>query len=1051
MIHQRNISGSFKKCAILSAFIMVFLCSPLHAQDAPDIPKLSFRDGSGLSYLPDRQGNRIPDFSYCGYHSSDVPIPDLPVGIVVPVPDGDATDLLQSAIDYVASLSAGPDGFRGVILLEPGIYRLKGRLKVNASGIVIRGSGMNERGTIILAEGDDRKTLISISGTNDRQVQPANDITDDYVPVNAFKFTLTPGHRLNPGDKILVHRPSTQDWIDILNMNEFGGETTYLGWKPGERDISWDRTVTAVEGDLITIDAPLTVAIDKIFGGGRVIPYTWHGRISHTGIENLLLRSEYDPANAKDESHCWMAITFEHCENSWIRQVRFEHFAGSAVAVYETARKITVKDCISEAPVSEIGGQRRYTFFNMGQQCLFKGIYSENGYHDFAVGFCAAGPNAYVECESKNSISISGAIDSWASGVLFDIVNIDGNRLSYKNRGQDAQGAGWCAANSMFWQCTASLIDCYKPPTANNWAYGSWAQYAGDGYWEGSNNHVSPRSLFYAQLAQRLNLPVESFRNEFRPALSGSTTSPTPDQAEELNIKSFQTAFTVKDYVLTAPGREPISTDRGHAAVFEKIPSVKNNTIKSAARVEILNGVIIYEGRAVSGGRRGVPWWRGNARPFAAQLAAPAVTRFVPGRYGDGYTDDLDRVCKTLITGNIVALEHNYGLWYDRRRDDHQRIRRMDGEVWPPFYEQPFARSGEGIAWDGLSKYDLTKFNPWYWNRLKEFTDIAEDKGILLIHHNYFQHNILEAGAHYADFPWRTANNINSTGFPEPPNYAGDKRIFMDEQFYDVEDSRRRDLHRKYIRKCLDNFASNSNVIQLTSAEYTGPLHFVEFWLDVIAEWEDETGNDALVALSATKDVQDSILADSARSGIVDIIDIRYWGYRPGGSLYAPEGGRHLAPRQHARLEKPGSRGMEEVYRAVKEYRLNFPDKAVIYSERSDLNLGWAVAMAGGSLPDLPPGIPEEFLADLATMKPVADHEINGAEKILRNNHGNMIIHYNSHGVKVLDLTGIEGRKHIEWIDPVSGSVIADNKPVRGGGSIEIKSPGKIPIILWLH
>ena len=60
---------------------------------------------------------------------------------------------------------------------------------------------------------------------------------------------------------------------------------------------------------------------------------------------------------------------------------------------------------------------------------------------------------------------------------------------------------------------------------------------------------------------------------------------------------------------------------------------------------------------------------------------------------------------------NTIGMEQNYGLWYDRRRDDHERIRRMDGEVWPPFYELPFARSGKETAWDGLSKYDLTKYN----------------------------------------------------------------------------------------------------------------------------------------------------------------------------------------------------------------------------------------------------------------------------------------------------------------------------------------------------
>ena len=106
-------------------------------------------------------------------------------------------------------------------------------------------------------------------------------------------------------------------------------------------------------------------------------------------------------------------------------------------------------------------------------------------------------------------------------------------------------------------------------------------------------------------------------------------------------------------------------------------------------------------------------------------------------------------------------------------------VRRSSGEVVPPFYEQPFARSGEGRAWDGLSRYDLTKFNHWYWKRLRDFAALGEQHGFALFHHAYFQHNILEAGAHWADSPWRPANNVNQPGIPEPPPYVGDKRIFL--------------------------------------------------------------------------------------------------------------------------------------------------------------------------------------------------------------------------------------------------------------------------------
>ena len=84
--------------------------------------------------------------------------------------------------------------------------------------------------------------------------------------------------------------------------------------------------------------------------------------------------------------------------------------------------------------------------------------------------------------------------------------------------------------------------------------------------------------------------------------------------------------------------------------------------------------------------------------------------------------------------------------------------------------------------------------NAWYWSRLKEFAEKGSKDGLLLFHENYFQHNILEAGAHWVDCPWRSSNNINETGFPEPVPFAGDKRIFVADMFYDISHPVRREL-----------------------------------------------------------------------------------------------------------------------------------------------------------------------------------------------------------------------------------------------------------------
>lgn len=987
-------------------------------------------------------GDRIPDFSFCGYKASEEPIPMVPVKVVVPLIKNDATATIQSAIDEVGKLPLAKNGFRGTVLLSKGTYEVSGQLRITQSGIVLRGFGAKGE-TIILGKGIDRDGVIRLLGENDQTQGSEIEIADDYVPVNATSFKIKSTANFNPGDDIIIHRPSTKEWIEALGTASFGGGISALGWHPGEADILFDRKITAIHGNTITIDVPLTTSFDRKYGGGFVSKYNWAGRINNVGIENISLVSDFDKNNPKDDYHRWMAITMDKVQDAWVRQVSFKHFAGSAVYVLETSRRITVEDCISTEPVSEIGGQRRYTFFTRGQQTLFQRCFASNGYHDFATGHCAAGPNAFVQCVSSKPYNFSGTIDKWASGVLFDLVNVDGNAIRLGNRGQDGQGAGWTAANSFLWNCSAALIECDKPPTAQNWSFGSWSQFAGKGFWAESNNTLSPQSFYYAQLAQRLNKNVSS-RAAILEIGSEASSSPSVEVAQQLTKEAAQPKLQMEEWIAQASLRTPVSTIAKDAKKINPI-NINNTVAPLKSSLEVKNGWLVRNDEVLFGKRQEVPWWSGGVEAKDLEIAKQklALTRFVPGRVGAGLTDDLEEVISAMKQNNIIGLEQHYALWYERRRDDHERIRRMNGEVWPPFYELPFARSGKDSAWDGLSKYDLTKYNPWYWYRLKKFADLADANGLILIHENYFQHNIIEAGAHYADFPWRTANNINKTGFVEPVNYAGDKRIFYAEQFYDLSNPVRKKLHQQYIEQCLNNFKNNSNVIQLTSEEFTGPLHFVQFWLQTISNWEKKNKKQ-IIGLSVTKDVQDAILNDSRYASIVDVIDIKYWHYQADGSLYAPEGGKSLAPRQWARLLKPKPTSFEQVYRAVKEYRIKYPGKAIIYSGDSYDKYGWAVLLAGGSIPVLPASTDKEFLTAASAMFPADDY----GKYAIASKEGIIIYPQRDNSVRI-NMAKMIGTFKVKYVDLNTGQLLKEQKTIQGGGEAEIALPSK-PGMIWI-
>src|SRR5664279_564539 len=128
-------------------------------------------------------------------------------------------------------------------------------------------------------------------------------------------------------------------------------------------------------------------------------------------------------------------------------------------------------------------------------------------------------------------------------------------------------------------------------------------------------------------------------------------------------------------------------------------------------------------------------WWRGQAVPTTAlDVGGVSITRFVPGRTGPGLTEDLAALAARMVAGGTPFYQSIPGLGYDRRRDEHSIVSRADSNVWAPFYEMPWARSGKGTASDGLSKFDLSRFNPWYYERIREFGKLSDTHGLVLYH-----------------------------------------------------------------------------------------------------------------------------------------------------------------------------------------------------------------------------------------------------------------------------------------------------------------------------
>ena len=157
---------------------------------------------------------------------------------------------------------------------------------------------------------------IPINGTS-------NNIVDNYVPVGARSFTVDGEGVLNVGDTVIIHRPSTANWISAIGM-----DSNYLNtpWQPGTVDVDEERVVTRIEGNRVMIDEPITTALDQKYGGGSIYAFTWPQRFNNIGIENLRGVSTYDINNIYDEDHAWTFLRFSDTRNLVGAQCRLAVF-----------------------------------------------------------------------------------------------------------------------------------------------------------------------------------------------------------------------------------------------------------------------------------------------------------------------------------------------------------------------------------------------------------------------------------------------------------------------------------------------------------------------------------------------------------------------------------------------------------------------------------------------------------------------------------------------------------------------------------------------------
>ena len=500
----------------ICALLVIFVATLVRAEPEPRAASVwAHLDATGkLAYQTLPAGDRIMDFSFAGYMGGGVKLPRAPVEKLVKHSGGDDTLAIQAALDEVARLPA-VDGFHGGVMLEPGEFHCSATLQLRTSGVTLRGSGSDEDGTTIVMTGRPHVCLaLGGSGTARAAGTPVA-ITDAYVPAGARSFAVADAAGFAVGDAVLIQHPVTAEWVKFMGMDGLVRDGRKQTWLAVGRSLSTERVITAVGKNTLTVDVPLSDALDArlLAPGATVVKCTPPARIAQVGVSRLRIVAPPQPVTISEPHH--RAVTIGAVEDVWLRDVAIVDTVNS-ISISGAARRVTLEGVAIRHTVATKGAAKPADFSVSGSQVLLHRC-TDQGDSVFFLATMGgvAGPNVLLECEFRGNGWIQPHM-RWATGLLVDNCRVPDGGIDFMNRGEMGSGHGWAIGWAVAWNCAAKEILLQRPPGAANWAIGcigerrtegmpfGHAEKLPEGIVDSPGVPVAPASLYRAQLAERL-------------------------------------------------------------------------------------------------------------------------------------------------------------------------------------------------------------------------------------------------------------------------------------------------------------------------------------------------------------------------------------------------------------------------------------------------------------------------------------------------------------------------------------------------------------------
>jgi hypothetical protein len=392
------------------------------------------------------------------------------------------------------------------VVLSAGTFKTSGPVTINASGVVVRGSGTGSGGTVINATGG---SLFSIAGSGSYSTSNSVNITDAVVPSGAISLSVSSASGFSVGDNVLITKTVTAAWVHYVGMDSLVRDTTHQTWIGVGTKITTDRTIAAISGNKISFDAPITDVFDSKYLGspvGTVAKYTYAGRISQCGVENLRIMAPADTG-----SFC--SFDMNAAIDCWVRDIIVQDGV-NCFYVEKNTRRLTIENVVVNHTVVSTNPALPMDFRCVGTQILFDKCQSNGtGSWAWSTGSIGTGPVVVLNFRSTQNTGISPHM-RWTTGILADCDTLPdapstAEGISFRNRGIMGSGHGWTTAWSVAWNVITPYFLVSNASGTINWAIGGKGTKKSisgdsDGIYDHFNTIVEPKSLYLQQLLERL-------------------------------------------------------------------------------------------------------------------------------------------------------------------------------------------------------------------------------------------------------------------------------------------------------------------------------------------------------------------------------------------------------------------------------------------------------------------------------------------------------------------------------------------------------------------